>query len=74
MAESKLWVVYHIKKVSRDGAEKTYFDRVGRAFQNKDGSFNIWLETLPVGMNGETTFNLQPYKAKEKKEAGVFEE
>jgi hypothetical protein len=74
VAESKLWVLYHIKKQSRDGKEKTYFDRVGRGFENKDGSFNVWLETLPVGLNGETTFNLQPYRPKEKKEADGFSE
>ncbi len=70
----KLWVLYHIKKESRGGEEKTYFDRVGRGVVNKNGSFNIWLETLPVGLNTETAFNFQEYKPKEKKEADSFEE
>lgn len=75
MADKKdLYVLYHIKKVERGGEEKTYFDRVGRGFKNKDGSFNIWLETLPVGLNGETTFNLQIPKPKEKKEGESFSE
>lgn len=74
MAESKLWILYHIKKKSYDGQEKTYFDRVGHANLNKNGSFNVWLETLPVGLDGETTFNLQPYKPKEKSEADGFSE
>lgn len=66
MAEGKQqYILSHIKKVSRNGEEKTYFDRVGRGFQNKDGSFNIWLETLPVGTDTETTFHLGIPKPKE---------
>lgn len=71
---AKLWVLYHIKKENRNGEEKTYFNRVGRGFVNKNGSFNIWLETLPTGLTEETTFNLQEYKPREKKEADTFEE
>ncbi len=75
MAEpSKLWVLYHIKKETRQGQEKTYFNRVGRGFVNKDGSFNLWLESLPTGLTEETTFNLQPYKPKEKKDGEGFTE
>lgn len=74
MAKGELWVLYHIKKQTRDGKEQTYFDRVGRGFVNANGSFNLFLETLPVGLNGETTFNLQKYVPKEKKEAEGFEE
>jgi hypothetical protein len=70
----KMWVLYHIKKETREGEERTFFDRVGRGVVNKDGSYNIWLETLPVGMNKETTFNFQEYKPKEKKERDTFEE
>jgi len=29
--------------------KKTYWTRVGRAFVNKDGSFNILLDALPLG-------------------------
>lgn len=75
MADKKaLYVLYHIKKETRNNEEKTYFDRVGRGFVNKDGSFNIWLETLPVGLNSETTFNFQLFKPKEKKEGEGFAE
>lgn len=69
-----MWVLYHIKKETRDGVEKTYFDRVGRGFVCKNGSFNLFLETLPVGMNGETAFNFQEYKPREKKEDEGFSE
>ena len=74
MAQGKLWVLYHIKKETRDGKEQTFFDRVGRGFVNKNGSFNLYLETLPVGMTTETAFNFQEYKPKEKKEDEVFSE
>lgn len=70
----KLWVLYHIKKETRDGAEKTFFDRVGRGVVNKNGSFNLYLEKLPVGLNETTTFNFQEYKPKEKRENTGFEE
>ena len=69
----QLWILYHIK--TRDGEEKAFFDRVGRGYLNdKDGSFSVFLETLPVGLNTETKFYFQKYKPKEKKEADSFEE
>jgi hypothetical protein len=70
--QAKQWILYHIKKVNRDGEEKTYFDRVGRGYVNKNGSFNLYLETLPVGMDNDTVFNFQEYKPKETKEAESF--
>ncbi len=71
----QLWVLYHIKKEKRNGEDKTFFDRVGRGFENeKDGSFSVYLETLPVGLNTETSFYFQKYKPKEKREAESFEE
>lgn len=74
MSESKLWVLYHIKKSKKPGDDRTFFDRVGRGVQNKNGSFNIWLETIPVGIDDEMTFNFQPHKPREKKEGDRFEE
>jgi hypothetical protein len=74
MANAKLKVLYHIKKENRNGEEKTFFNRVGRGFVNKDGSINIFLESLPVGVTEETAFNLRDYEPKEKKEAESFSE
>lgn len=71
----QLWVLYHIKRENRGGEEKSFFDRVGRGFLNeKDGSFSLYLETLPVGLNTETSFYFQKYRPKEKKEAEGFSE
>jgi hypothetical protein len=75
MAEpSKLWIFYHIKKEVRDGKEQTFFNRCGKGWKNKDDSFNVKLDYIPTGIDEETTFNLQPYKPKEKKEAESFSE
>lgn len=71
---AKLKILYHIKKEKRDGEERTFFNRVGRGFVNKDGSINIFIESLPTGLTEETAFNLQDYKPKEKKEAESFSE
>jgi hypothetical protein len=75
MAEkAKLKVLYHIKKETRDGEERTFFNRCGRGFINKDGSINIFIEALPTGITEETVFNLRDYVPKEKKETETFEE
>lgn len=74
MTQAKLKVLYHIKKEVRDGKERTFFNRHGRGFVNKDGSINLFIESLPVGMNEETVFNLRDYEPREKKEGNAFEE
>ena len=75
MAEkAKFKVLYHIKKETRDGEEKTFFNRCGRGFVNKDGSINLFIESLPTGLNEETAFNLRDYEPKEKKERATFSE
>ena len=47
MTDSKMKVVYSIAE--RNG--KSYFNRIGVAFVNQDGSMNVKLEALPI--NGE---------------------
>jgi hypothetical protein len=74
MAQGKNRVLYHIKKETRNGEERTFFNRHGRAIECKDGSFNVWIESLPVGMTEETVFNLRVPKPRENKEADAFEE
>lgn len=75
MAEkAKLKVLYHMKKETRNGEEKTFFNRCGRGFVNKDGSINLFFESFPVGITEETAFNLRDYVPKEKKEADSFSE
>jgi hypothetical protein len=44
-AKQKL-VVYSI--IERDGLDRAYWANVGRAFRNRDGSYNIHLDALPT--------------------------
>ena len=45
MSQSNLKVVYVITK--RD--DRKYWNRIGVAFTNRDGSLNVRLEAMPVG-------------------------
>lgn len=38
------WAAYNII----EKGEKTFWNRVGTAFHNHDGSINIWLEAVPL--------------------------
>jgi hypothetical protein len=40
------WAAYNI--IKREGA-KNIWSRVGSAFKNRDGSFNVFLDAYPVG-------------------------
>lgn len=40
------WAVYTIRE--RQGLEKPYWMRVGIAFMNRDGSFNLHLDATPL--------------------------
>lgn len=49
MSSNNRRVVYAItERENQDGEVKSYFTRVGAAFDNKDGSINLLLEALPV--------------------------
>lgn len=79
MAEkSKLKIAYHIKK--EEGRDKPFFNRIGRAFQNKDGSINVILDYLPLpvvnkdGTVEQMTINVRDYEPKEKRESDSFSE
>ena len=41
-------VAYVITKREVNGEEKSFWNRIGVAFRNKDGSYNIRLDALPV--------------------------
>ncbi len=38
--------VYNI--IERDGMDKPFWHRVGIAFVNRDGSYNVYLDSLPM--------------------------
>jgi len=42
----KVWTVYTI--IERPGMERSFWVRIGRAFVNRDGSYNLMLDALPT--------------------------
>ena len=48
-------VVYGI--VQREGMEKSFWTRIGAAFENRDGSLNIRLDFLPA--SADTTLQIR---------------
>lgn len=84
MAEkSKLKIAYHIKH--EEGREKPFFNRIGRAFVNQNGSINLLLDYLPLptikkekgsqtGEVFEMVINIQDYKPKESSDGDSFSE
>ncbi len=45
-AKRELWGV-----VSREGSEKDFWTRIGTAFENKDGSWNLLFDYYPTSSN-----------------------
>lgn len=41
-----MWEVYTI--VDKEGFEKSFWVKVGAMFPNRDGTFNIYLDALPI--------------------------
>jgi hypothetical protein len=79
MAEkSKLKIAYHIKK--EEGRDKPFFNRIGKAFNNKDGSMNLLLDYIPLpvvnkdGTVEQLTINIRDYVPKEKTDSDSFSE
>ena len=75
---AKLKIAYHIKK--EEGRDKPFFNRVGKAFVNKDNSLNLVLEYLPMpsinkdGTVEQMTINIRDNEPKENKDAESFGE
>lgn len=76
--KAKLRIAYHIRK--EEGQEKPFFNRIGRAFDNKDGSTNVFLDYIPLpvvnkdGTVEQTVINIRDYTPKEKKDEESFGE
>lgn len=56
-----LWMVEDVAQ--RDGANKSYWTKVGVAFENRDGSYSLQLSALPV--NGRLQMRAPAPKDKE---------
>lgn len=78
MPKAQLKIAYHIRK--EEGQEKPFFNRVGRAFENKDKSINVFLDYLPLpvvnkdGTVEQLVINVRDYVPKEKKDEESFGE
>lgn len=70
--KAQLKIAYHIKK--EEGRDKPFFNRIGRAFVNKDSSLNLFLDYIPVGLGPNDAINIRDYEPKEKKEGEGFSE
>jgi hypothetical protein len=57
MSNNEVQDVYTILK----NGEKTFWQRIGRAHVNKDGSWNVYLNALPL--NGE--LNIRPARVRD---------
>ena len=74
----KLKIAYHIK--NEEGRDKPFFNRIGRAFTNRDGSINVFLDYLPLptvkkdGSVEQMTINIRDYVPKEKTDSDSFSE
>jgi hypothetical protein len=64
MDNSKMKIAYVITRRN----DKSYWNRVGVAFVNSDGSINVKLEAVPV--NGE--IQIRDYTAREDSPGGSF--
>jgi hypothetical protein len=62
-------IVAVIERNSGEGKEKkSFWTRIGVAFENKDGSFNLLFDYLPADMQN-TTIQLREKDAKDTKQA-----
>jgi hypothetical protein len=71
---AKFKVAYHIKTETRNGEEKSHFNRIGVVFINKDGSLNAKLDYIPASEDGTYNIHIRDYEPKEKKESDSFSE
>ncbi|MGZ6143511.1 MAG: hypothetical protein ACXWLM_09235, partial [Myxococcales bacterium] len=45
----KPWAAFNIIERGEGAGKKRIWSRVGSAFKNRDGSFNIYLDSFPLG-------------------------
>jgi hypothetical protein len=58
-------IPFKVAYVITERNDKTYWNRIGVAFTNKDGSINVKLDALPTG----GTLQLRDYEPREELEA-----
>jgi hypothetical protein len=70
---SRMWqVVGAVERTSTDAdnnkTTKSWWTRIGVAYENKDGSWNLKLDYVPTRLD-KTTIQLRPFSPKEEEEA-----
>jgi hypothetical protein len=45
---AKRFDVFNVKEAPKDSGKKNFWNRLGVAFQNADGSFSVHLDSLPL--------------------------
>ena len=45
---AKRFDVFNVKEAPKDSGKKSFWNKVGAAFENKDGSISVHLDSLPL--------------------------
>lgn len=43
--------IFGVKEVESKGVKKNFWQRIGIAYENKDGSINCYFDYFPIGQN-----------------------
>jgi hypothetical protein len=70
MSDRKIMQIVGAVTRNADDQKKTWWTKIGIAFQNKDGSFNLRFDYLPAHL-ADTTIQLREIDAKEPAQAAA---
>jgi hypothetical protein len=45
---AKRYDAYNVKESTKDGEKKSFWNKLGVAYENKDGSISVHLDSLPM--------------------------
>ena len=64
MTDKKMRQIVAAVERGEGDSKKSYWNRIGVAFENRDGSYNLRFDYVPARM-AETTIQLRDFDAKE---------
>lgn len=64
MTDKKMKQIVAVVERGEGDNKKSYWNRIGVAFENRDGSYNLRFDYVPARM-GETTIQLRDFDAKQ---------
>ena len=64
MTDKKMKQIVAAVERGEGDSKKSYWNRIGVAFENRDGSYNLRFDYVPARM-GETTIQLRDFDAKD---------